>query len=428
MECLIIKIIKSKFPISVMQMPVNLVLSNQNTAETHGKTLFRKPVHQCGVKGEARWGDFLLFEFSTYPMGITQGVDGLRVTPNGTKTFSWCRRTNGTLERVTIGRWPELSIDEARRIATHLNASTADGENPAEQRRQRKDETTFAELFTVYLERWAKVRKRTWRDDESKFRIHLLPLHNKKISTITRSDISLIHTTIGKKQPTYANRVLALVSKVYNVAKEVGLWNGENPASGIRHFREASRDRFLSSEEIQRMMNALLEEPKWMVRSFFQIALLTGARRANVLAMRWEQIDTDRAVWRIPETKNGKPVIVPLVPMALDVLAQLPRESEWVFPSASRTGHFQEPRKAWERILKRAQIDDARIHDLRRTMGSHQAITGASLPVIGKSLGHASQQATAIYARLSLDPVRIAMEKATESMLGVRQKPESVQN
>ncbi|MEO5334938.1 MAG: tyrosine-type recombinase/integrase [Magnetococcus sp. YQC-5] len=346
----------------------------------------------------------------------------IRVTPTGIKTFSWYGRTQGGgPERVTIGRWPELSIDEARRHATRLNAAIADGENPAEQRREMKAEMTFAELFEIYMERWSKVRKKSWRNDESIFRIHLIPLHEKKLSSITRNDVARIHSTIGKNQQVHANRSLALISKVFNVANEYGLWDGANPASGIRHFKEQSRDRFLSGEEIQRFLEALVEE-KEILRSFFLLAILTGARRANVQSMRWDDIDFERQVWKIPQPEKSKNVaLVPLTPMAIEILTGLSHDSEWVFPShRSATGHLVEPRKAWERVLMRAGIEDARIHDLRRTMGSWQAITGASLPIIGKSLGHASQQATAIYARLNLDPVRAAMEKATDAMMGKR--------
>ncbi|MEO5335168.1 MAG: tyrosine-type recombinase/integrase [Magnetococcus sp. YQC-5] len=344
----------------------------------------------------------------------------VRVTPTGTKTFSWCRRIpGGKLERITLGVWPEMSIDDARRHAARLNASAADGENPAEQRREKQAEMTFSELFTIYLERWAKVRKKSWKDDESKYRLHLIPLHAKRLSTITRNDVARIHSAIGLEQPTFSNRVLALVSKIFNVATEYGLWDGNNPASGIRHFKEQSRDRFLSGDELNRFMESLSEE-RDILRAFFLVALLTGARRANVLAMRWADVDLERQVWKIPQPEKSKNVaLVPLTPMAMEILAGLPNESEWVFPSPrSATGHLVEPRKAWERVLKRAGIDDARIHDLRRTMGSWQAMTGASLPIIGKSLGHASQQATAIYARLNIDPVRAAMEKATDAMMG----------
>lgn len=346
----------------------------------------------------------------------------LRVTPTGVKTFSWFRRTKGGgPERITLGRWPEMSIDAARTHASRLNSETAEGGSPATQRRERLQEMTLAELFNVYLDRWAKPRKKTWKDDESMFRIHLSKLHGSRLSAITKKDIASIHSQIGVKQPTTANRVLAVVSKMFNVASEFGMWHGENPAKGIRRFEEKSRDRFLALDEIQAVFKSL-EEEDIKVRSFFLLALFTGARRADVLAMRWDQISLDQHTWRIPVTKNGRPVIVPLVPVALNLLATLRNEhpnSDWVFPAPkSRTGHYVEPRKAWERVVARAGIEGVRIHDLRRTMGSWQAITGASLPIIGKSLGHQSQQATAIYARLDLDPVRAAMAKATDAMMG----------
>ncbi|MBF0609530.1 MAG: tyrosine-type recombinase/integrase [Magnetococcales bacterium] len=351
----------------------------------------------------------------------------LRITSNGIKTWSWYRRIpGGQPERVTLGRWPAMSIDDARRHAIRLNAAATDGENPAQMRRDARQEITFADLFATYMERWAKPRKKTWQDDEAYFRLHLAEdMGKKKLSSITRREIALIHVKIGEKHPTMANRVIALISSVFGRAKEWGIWEGENPCLGVRRYQEESRTRFLSNEEIERFLTSILEESE-STRAFFLLSLLTGARRENVQAMRWDQIDLEQQVWRIPATKNtrGKPrpLTVPLVPMAADILTNLQGNgplSEWVFPSPrSTTGHLVEPRKAWERILARAEIEDARIHDLRRTMGSWQAITGASLPVIGKSLGHYSQQSTAIYARLNLDPVRKSMEKAAQAMIG----------
>jgi len=125
--------------------------------------------------------------------------------------------------------------------------------------------------------------------------------------------------------------------------------------------------------------------------------------------------------WRIPMTKNGTPQTLPLGSNEIEILKKRRNESEspWVFPSpTSKTGHLQEPRKGWERILKRAGIENLRLHDLRRTLASYMVDTGASLPIIGKALNHQSQQTTAIYARLSLDPVRQAKDKAVQAMLG----------
>ncbi|MEO5335235.1 MAG: integrase family protein, partial [Magnetococcus sp. YQC-5] len=218
----------------------------------------------------------------------------VRVSPSGVKTFSWFRRTKGSNpERITLGRWPTMSIEEARQHASHLNAMVAEGNSPTEQRQAIDEEMTFAELFADYMERWAKVRKKTWKGDESKYRLHLVPLHEKKVSSITRRDIAAIHASVGKDHPAFANRILALLSKVFNVGIESGMVDMANPARGIRYYREISRDRFLSGEELQRFVAALHEE-KPVLRVFFLTCLLTGARKWNILSMRWTDIDFAR--------------------------------------------------------------------------------------------------------------------------------------
>lgn len=125
--------------------------------------------------------------------------------------------------------------------------------------------------------------------------------------------------------------------------------------------------------------------------------------------------------WRIPETKNDETVIVPLVDRVLEILKsrELDKSSEWVFPSPMDKAKSLNPTKGWEKILKRSGLKDLRIHGLRRTFGSYQAISGTSLQTIGKSLGHKTQEATQPYARLNLDPVRASIEKATEIMLAM---------
>lgn len=120
------------------------------------------------------------------------------------------------------------------------------------------------------------------------------------------------------------------------------------------------------------------------------------------------------------KTKNGQPQIVPLSDEVIEVLKSrqtLSSNSSYVFPGSGRFGHLIEPKKGWLRILEQAGIKNLRLHDLRRTLGSWQAKTGASLAIIGKSLNHKSPLATAIYARLDLDPVRASIEKATHAML-----------
>ena len=347
----------------------------------------------------------------------------IRVTSSGVKTFSMYRRIKGGQpERVTLGRYPEMTIEQARRAAAKINAAIEDGENPAEVKRAHKEELTFAELFNEYIERHARLRKRTWTEDEQRSRQYLeKPLDTKKLSTIDRRTIGAIHSSITRAgRPAVANRVLALVSSVFGRAVEWGHVE-HNPARGIRRNPEKSRDRFLRADELPRFFEALAQEPNTSIRDYILISLLTGARRGNVQAMRWDEVYLNDAVWRIPETKNGTPQNVTLSPEAIEILEERKEAAEagatFVFPGTGKSGHLAEPYKGWKRILSRAGISDLRIHDLRRTLGSWQARTGASLVVIGKSLNHKSQQTTAIYARLDLDPVRESVNTATAAIL-----------
>ena len=343
----------------------------------------------------------------------------LQITGAGRKTFQLYKKHQGCPVRVTIGTFPDFTVEQARKRAREIKVELAHGGNPNDTTRARRQEMTFADLFAVYLERHAKVRKRTWQEDEVYFKKHLSDLGKKRLSQVTRTDVGAIHARIGKDRPTHANRVLALISSILGRGIEYGLYEGLNPCQGIRRFPEQSRDRFLNGDELGRFFQALEQEPNTTLRDFFLVALLTGARRANVMAMRWREIDFKETTWRIQETKNGTPQTVPLTGAVLEILQERRRNTSsfFVFPGKGVTGHLVEPKTAWKRICTAAGIAGVRIHDLRRTMGSWQAKTGASLPIIGKSLNHKNASTTSIYARLDIDPVRGAMETATAAML-----------
>lgn len=170
---------------------------------------------------------------------------------------------------------------------------------------------------------------------------------------------------------------------------------------------------------------AVAEEPNEAVRDVVLLLLQTGVRISNLLAARWEDIelDSDNPRWSIPDTKSGYPETVELVEEAVDLLRQrreVTGESPWVFPAQGKAkncgGHMTGINSGWARILSRAGIEKLRLHDLRRTFGSWQAITGASLPVISRSLGHRNMVTTQIYARLTEDPVRASTQKAVRAM------------
>lgn len=344
----------------------------------------------------------------------------MAVTATGTKTFYLYKRIDGKPERVLLGRFPDLSVENARKLAAEAKGKIATGNNPQKEKRAIRDEMTFGALFAEYLEKYSKVHKRSWAYDEREVNKFLSHWFKRKISSIEKTDVDRLHAKVGKENGKYqANRLLERIRAIFNKAIEWG-WNGTNPADGIKKFKEQSRDRFLQPDELPRFFEALANEPNEAARDFFVLSLLTGARKSNLLAMRWKEINFTAETWRIAQTKNSDPLTVHLPKQAMDILKErkLVSESPWVFPGSGSSGHLADPKKAWKRILTEARIEDLRIHDLRRTLGSYQAATGANGYIIGKSLGHRSQQSTAIYARLNLDPVRDSVNKATEAMFG----------
>lgn len=351
-------------------------------------------------------------------------VRGLEVCvlANGKKTFYLCRWAAGKSQRIRLGPFPDLTIEQARRRAEEENATLAQGGDPAADRAKKRAEWTFGDLFKWYLEHHAKLRKRSWEKDEANYNNHLSDLARLPASKVTRSVVRQKHEAIGKNAGPYAaNRVLSLVSAVFSKAIDHEKFDGANPARGVEAFPEQSRDRRLTAAEVPRLLKAIQEEKSETLRDFIYMLLFTGARRSNVLTMRWEEIDFDAATWRIPQTKSGRPQFVPLEETEMTILKARRKVAEgpWVFPGRSdnATGHITRPEHGWERILDRAKIDDLRLHDLRRSLGSWMVDTGASLPVIGQALHHQSQATTAIYARLSLDPVREAKSKAIGALM-----------
>ncbi|MFH1108722.1 MAG: site-specific integrase [Planctomycetota bacterium] len=348
------------------------------------------------------------------------------VTATGHRAFYLYKRVGGRPERIHIGAFPDLTVEQARKKADELKGDIARGVNPADRKRTARGMMTLGELFDAYLER-AKLHKRTWAEDQRQFDCHLSGWMGRKLATITRADVSRLHAKIGKDAPYAANRALALLSCVFNTAANDFGYEGVNPCRGVKKFHEEKRDRFLLPDELKRFFGALSDEPDDL-RDFFWIALLTGGRRGNCQSMCWGELDLPRGDWRIPgdKSKNREGMPVHLSPPAVEILnrrltdnAAKPKEqrSEWVFPSFGATGHLISPKGAWERVRTAAGLPGLRMHDLRRTLASWEAITGTSLHVIGKSLGHRDPKTTAGYARLTQAPVSEAVDRAAVAML-----------
>lgn len=346
----------------------------------------------------------------------------IAVNPTGRKVFVLYRKINGRPERMKIGFYPDLSIEQARAEAMRLNSEIAQGGNPSRDRRDVRAEMTLQELFDTYLTLYAKERTRRWKDLEGTFNFHLHGWRLRKLSAIRKADVVALHAHIGRTRGKYiANRTIELLRSMFNRARNDWGYEGENPASSIQPFKERERKRFLDGNELPAFLKALNAEPNGTIRDYISVSLLTGQRRRNVQSLEWKEIDWQRAEWVIPaeKAKSDEAIRVALHPAVLEILSrrQASSRSPFAFPGRGRNGHLEEPRGVFKRILERAGIKDFRLHDLRRTFGSWQAAGGTSLQIIGKSLGHLSLGATAIYSQLNLDPVRASVNKAVDAML-----------
>ena len=343
------------------------------------------------------------------------------MTSNGVITFFVRKRINGKDERIHLGNFPELSIENARKKALAAKADIARGIDPNEEKKKLRKEITFEVMFCEFMERYSKKFKKTWEFDEREVKRFLSHFFHRKASQISKIEILELHEKIGHESGPYqANRLLERIRAIYNKAIEWG-WDSPNPTQGIKKFKERSRQRFLRKDEMPRFFKALAEEENHTARDYILISLLTGARKSNVLAMQWEEVNFSLAEWHIKETKNGEPHVIPLTEAAIKILhdRKLFSHTSYVFPGGGQKGHLTDPKKAWVRILKRAEISDLRIHDLRRTLGSWMGAVGATTAIIGKTLAHKSVEATRVYERIDIDPVREFITRANEAIYSV---------
>ena len=321
--------------------------------------------------------------------------------------------------RATIGRFPAVSVPDARMKALELTKLAMEGINPNAAHREAKGKPHFSAVFQRYVNEYSKLHKRTWKEDQAKYERHLKkPLGSKTMDQIRRADIAKIHADIGLQAPIAANRVMALLSHVFNWAISMDLAS-INPVKGVKRNRETDRGRFMHEDELARFWTALSAEPDTTIRDFFAASLLTAARRSNVLAMRWDQIDFSAKTWLVPRTKNGDAQLIPLNSQMMELLAQrrLDRADAWVFPGKGASGHLVEPKSAWRSLCKRASLVNFRLHDLRCTNATWQIKSGTSLVDVQKSLGHKTIQATLKYARADLGAVQKSSQRTADSML-----------
>jgi integrase len=331
---------------------------------------------------------------------------GVRITPAGTKTWILMYRSEGRKYRLLLGRWPTMSVADARREAADRAGAIARGENPAADRSQAKSDPTFGEFGETYLKRHATVHKRARSVVEDRKMLRstdLAPWKHRKLAAIEKRDvIAVLDKVVARGAPVQANRMRALLSKVFNFAVARDLL-AINPTAGIPREPEKPRSRKLSDDELRNLWHVLDTQPR-KIAAAFKLAVLTGARRSEVLGMAWSEINA--SWWNLPgeRTKNGESHRIPLTPTAVALLEALPHTGAYVFPGGKKGQPLANIKKPLEKIRADAKLVNFHLHDLRRTVATRLAELGTDRTTLKKILNHTdSGDVTAVYDRHSYD-------------------------
>lgn len=367
----------------------------------------------------ARDKDYL--EFDTEVSGF-----GIRVHTTGRKSYVVQYRTGGGRQRrMVIGRHGVLTPDEARKEAITRLAEVARGQDPSDQRSRERRAPTISALCDRFLEEYVKHRckPRTYQSYEVVIRHYVRPrLGSHKINDVRRADVAEIHHAM-RATPYQANRVVMVLSKMFNLAELWGLRDeSTNPCRLVQKYRERPKERFLSQGELLRLGDVFGEavesgQESPFVVAAFKLLLLTGCRLSEIQTLRWEYVTAFHL--ELPDSKTGARRI-PLSGDARMVLEDLPRTpgNPFVIEGKLPDSHITDLQHPWRRLRHAAGLDNVRIHDLRHTFASMAAMNGIDLLTIGRILGHSNFQTTQRYAHLADEGVRRAADQVSGLLAG----------
>lgn len=324
----------------------------------------------------------------------------LRVTENGSKSWVLIYHLSGRKARLTLGSYPEMTLADARKRARQHRSEVERGEDPAAGKRNARAAQTVGEAADVYLERWAKPNKRTWAGDQWMLHKHVLPYwRDRKLREIQRADVIDLLERVARNAPILANRVRALLSKLFRFAISQALCEFNPVRDTMRLAKETPREFSLMPAQIRAIWKAINELDNDRMRDFYKLSFLTCARRSEVLGMRWDELDLESALWSLPveRMKNGRAWRVPLPPSAVAALrARKERASESPFVFADQNGELLKP--GGVRFTHCAFTKDVcicfRVHDIRSIACTQIAEMGAPPDVLDALLAHVNPGTT----------------------------------
>lgn len=314
----------------------------------------------------------------------------VRVSVSGGKVWYVTTRVDGRLRRIRVGRYPIVSLADAREQTREILRKVELGLPLIEPQVEEEEVTTLGGIIPEFIRLYAKPRNRDWKGTESVL-TKFASLNDRPIDQIKRRDVvKVLDDIVAYGTPFRANRALAAIKKLMSWCLDRGVIEA-NVLAGLQPpTKEVARDRVLSDDEL-RACWAGADEEGFPFGTCTKLMILTGQRRSEVAGMRWSEVDLEKAIWTIPakRAKNATLHMVPLAPLVVEMLKATPRflGSDLVFTSNGRTAVSGFGR-AKRRLDTAVQSEDWRFHDLRRTVATNMAVAGVSPHVIEAVLNH----------------------------------------